>query len=273
VDFGLFILDKDGAFRLTPMGHKLRVGAEGSIRDAAIMYGEPWWWRAWGALYDAVRTGKPGFDAVHGIGFFDFLDTDPNAARLFNASMQLMTSAQASAVAASYDFSRTQRLVDVGGGEGALILAVLTRYPHVSAVLFDRESAIERGRERLSSFACEGRCEFKSGDFFTAIPEGADTYTLKDIIHDWPDEKALMILRNIRRVMRTPSRLLIVERILPGDNEPSSAKLIDVTMLALTGGRERTQVEYEVLLGRAGFVLRGVIRANEEIGVMECEPA
>jgi hypothetical protein len=237
------------------------------------MYGEPWWWGAWGGLFEAVRAGRTAFDEVHVVGLFEYLASDTEAARLFHASMQLMTTAQADAVAAGWDFSTTKHLIDIGGGEGALVRAVLGLHPHVSAVLFDRPLAVEGARKRLTSLSSEGRCDFVVGDFFVEVPAGGDTYTLKDIVHDWDDDRAIAVLRNVRRAMASSARLLLIERVLPPGAAPSPAKLVDLSMLVLTGGRERTEAAYRDLLERAGFAVSAVTAVNDEISVLEATPA
>ena len=269
VDVGILTQTPAGEFGLSAAGRLLRRDVEGSYRSAAIMYGEPWWWRAWGGLYDAVRSGTTAFDIVHGEGLFDFLAGDAEAARLFHASMQLMTTAQASALSSRYDFTRTRRLVDVGGGEGALVSAILDAHPHVSAVVLDRPAAIVGARQRLSALVKAGRCELVEGDFFAEVPAGADTYLLKDILHDWDDARAVAILGSVHKAMEMAARLLVVERVLPQDSTPAPVKLIDVSMLVLTGGRERGEAEYRVLLAQAGLIVRSVVPIDGEISVIE----
>jgi O-methyltransferase domain/Dimerisation domain len=273
VDIGLLTQTADDRFGLGPAGQLLRSDADGSLRPAAIMYGEPWWWGAWGVLFEAVRTGRTAFDDVHGVGLFEFFASDSNAARLFHSSMQLMTSTEAEAVAAGWDFSQTKRLIDIGGGEGALMGAILGLHRHVSAVIFDRPLAVGGARKRLTSLSSEGRCDFVAGDFFVEVPSGGDTYVLKDIIHDWDDDRATAILRNARQAMASSARLLVVERVLPLGAVPSAAKLVDLSMLVLTGGRERTEAAYTALLARAGFAVTAVAPVNDEISVLEAAPA
>lgn len=270
---GIFTQDAGGAFGLTEEGERLRSDVPGSMRLPAITYGEPWWWQAWGGLFETVRTGRTAFDAVHGVDLFGYLAADERAAGLFNGIMHVMTTEQAAAVAAGYDFSSTRRLLDIGGGHGALAAAILRKNPQATAVLFDRPPVVEGAGPRLRELGVADRCSLVGGDFFVSVPEGADTITLKDIIHDWDDERALAILRNVRRAMAPDARLLLVERLIPPGNAPSPGKLVDITMLVLTGGRERTEDEYRALLRDAGFTTERVVSVGGETSVIEARPA
>jgi len=220
-----------------------------------------------------VRTGATAFDAVHGVDLFSYLSRDPEASSLFDGIMHVMTTREAAAIAARYDFSGTRRLLDIGGGHGALAAAILRANPQMTGMIFDRPSVVELARERLGGLGIADRCEVVPGDFFVSVPGGADIVTLKDIIHDWDDERALAILRNTRSAMAGAGRLLLVERLIPPGNAPSYGKLVDVAMLVLTGGRERTEDEYRALLTSAGFTTRRVVPVSGETSIIEAEPA
>ncbi len=270
---GIFDQAADGKVSLTEEGQRLRSDVADSMHVAAITYGEGWWWQAWGGLYDAVRTGGTAFDKVHGIDLFAYLAREPQAASLFDGIMHGMTTRVAAAVARLCDFSASRRLLDIGGGQGALAAAILRENPQMSAVLFDRPTVIERADKRLQELGIADRCELVGGDFFVSVPGGADTVTLKDIIHDWDDERSRAILSNIRRAMDKTARLLVIERLIPPGNAPSYGKLVDVTMLVLTGGRERTEDEYRALLASSGFTTRRVVPVSGETSVIEAEPS
>jgi len=269
---GVFAEDNARCFRLTPMAELLRADASGSLRAFALSYGEDWWWGPWGRLLDVVRTGKTGFDAALGQGFFEYLDRNPAAATIFNANMTSMTERELPEVVTTYDFAGPGVLVDVGGGHGAILSAILQAGGRAEAVLFDRSAVIEGARAQIAAAGLADRCKLVAGDFFESVPSGGDTYTLKDVIHDWDDARAVSILRNCRRAMEPSAKLLLIERVLPADGEPAIGKMVDVTMMVLTGGMERTEAEYRALLNEAGFDLRRVVFTHSSASVLEAVP-
>jgi hypothetical protein len=269
---GVFAEDDARRFRLTPMAELLREGVPGSLRPAALSYGQPWWWTPWGGLLETVRTGKTAFDATMGQGLFEYLQAHPDAAAVFNANMTAMTAQDIPELVSTYDFGGPGLLVDIGGGHGALVTAILRTAPRERALLFDQPQVIDGARAQMAAAGLAGRCTFAAGSFFDTIPAGGDTYTLKDIIHDWDDTQALRILRNVRRAMTADARLLLIERVLPPDGEPAVGKMVDVTMMVLTGGMERTAAEYRSLLEAAGFTLRGVHFTHATNSVLEAMP-
>jgi hypothetical protein len=269
---GVFAEDAQRRFRLTPTAELLRADAPGSMRAFVLSYGENWWWEPWGRLLETVQIGTTAFERAMGQSFFEYLDAHPQAAAVFNANMTAMTERDVPEVVTTYDFSGAGLLVDVGGGHGALVSAILQAGGRAAAMLFDRASVIEGARAHLAAAGLADRCKLVAGSFFEAIPEGGDTYTLKDIIHDWDNERALAILRNCRRAMGTDAKLLLIERVLPADGESAIGKVIDVTMMVLTGGMERTESEYRALLEQAGFSLRRVVYTHSGASVLEAVP-
>jgi len=270
---GVFAEDDQRNFRLTPMAELLRADAPGSLRAFALSYGESWWWTPWGRLLENVRTGKTAFDQAMGQGLFEYLAQHPDAAAIFNANMTSMTARELPEIVTTYDFGGEGVLVDVGGGHGALVSAILQAGGRAKAVLFDQPAVIDGARAHLAAAGVADRCTLVAGSFFESIPPGGDTYTLKDIIHDWDDERAVAILRNCRRAMAMNAKLLLIERVLPSDGEPAIGKMIDVTMMVQTGGLERTEEEYRVLLEQAGFGLRRVVFTHSAASVLEAIPA
>jgi len=269
---GVFSEESEGQFAQTPLSELLRSDVPGSLRPFALSYGEPWWWRAWGNLLHSVQTGETAFDSVHGLSLFEYLNQTPGAASIFNANMTAMTAKEAQAVITAYDFSHIRTLVDVGGGHGELVSAILQAYPQVHAVVFDQPSVVEGTRLRLEAAGLDERCEITGGSFFESIPKGGNIYTLKDILHDWDDEKAIAILRNCHRSMSISAKLLLIERIIPPGNDPIIGKLIDITMLVLTGGRERTEAQYNALLEAAGFYVINTFSSNMDTSIIEARP-
>ena len=267
-DVGVFENLADGRYALTPLGETLRSDVPGSVRRAAILWTEEWHWRAYGHFASTVRTGEAGMRAAHGSNYWEYLAEHPATAATVNGMMSSASSLRAQALARGYDFSKVERLVDVGGGEGGLLCTVLEAHPHLQGVVFDLPSVMEGARERLRDAGLADRAEAVGGDFFQVVPPGADVYVLSWILHDWDDEAALRILANCRTAVESGGRLLVMEMVLPSADEPRSrqasylerlAKVTDLEMLAVVGGRERTGAEYEELLGRAGFGLTQIL--------------
>jgi hypothetical protein len=269
---GVFAERTDGKFESTPLSDTLRAETADSQRAFALSYGEPWWWNAFGELLHSVQTGETAFSRVYGTTFFEYLDRHPDAARVFNANMTAGTRVVADALATAYDFSEVNVLVDIGGGQGALAAAVLRQNPRARAVIFDQQTVLDDATPVLQELGILPRCDLSPGDFFKAVPAGGDLYTLKDIIHDWDDARADVILQNVRRAMRPDSKLLLVERVIPPGNEPFGGKLVDITMLVFTGGMERTEPEYNSLLHRAGLTLNRVIPLKTGASAIEVVP-
>ena len=261
-DVGVFEQLDDGRVGLTALGGVLRADAPGSVRRAAIVVGEEWHWRAYGHLVHSVRTGEPGFRGAHGCGFWEYLERHPEAGALINDSMSAAASFVAAAFVRSYDFDGIARLVDVGGGHGTLIRAVLDAHPDMHGVVFDLPGVIEGTRARLADWGLTNRCQAVAGDFFDAVPSGGDAYVLSWILHDWDEQAAVRILANCREAMGDAGRLLAIELVVPSlDQRPASpdterlVRTTDIEMLATVGGRERTAAEYAELYAAAGFGL------------------
>lgn len=248
-------------FRITPLGNYLRSDVPGSMRAWVRYLGSDWNHALWGATLDAVRTGKSASQAIHGLPFFDWLDAHPDAERHFGEAMTNMSAIANPAIASAYDFSAIGKLVDVAGGRGSLLAAILEANPHLRGTLFDLPMVIAEAREELTLRApnIAARLTFSEGSFFEAVPEGGDAYLLKWILHDWQDADADRILSNCRRAMAPGARLLLVEIVIPPGNLPNFGKFLDIAMLVIVGGRERTRAEYEQLLSSNGFQLTRVL--------------
>jgi hypothetical protein len=264
-------------FALTPLAQLLRTDVSGSLRASAMLYGEPWWWRAFGDLLHSVRTGQPAFDHVHGESLFAYLRHAADAATIFNDHQTNMTRQDAAAVVNAYGFRECTTVVDVGGGHGALTAAILKACSWTTAILFDQPAVIEGAKQRLRAEGLTDRCACVAGDFFESVPVGGDAYVLKDIVHDWDDDRATAILYKCRRAIAqapaSSAKLLVVEKVIPPGNAPFPGKLIDITMLLVTGGRERTENEYEALLNKAGFTLTRIVPTSSPASVIEAIPA
>jgi len=268
---GVFTEGKDRAFGLTPLAELLRSDAPNSLRAFAIMVGAEWHWRTWGEALYSVRTGRPAFDSIFGAPVFEYYAEHPDAARVASEGLASRSRLENTEIAA-YEFGAAASIVDVGGGQGALLLSILGANPGARGLLFERSQVIAMARPLVESAGGAARCDLVPGDFFTSVPAGHDVYLLNKVIHDWDDGRAGMILRNCRVAMRAGARLLVLETIVPSGNEPSFAKLLDLLMLVYAGGRERTEAEYRELLGSAGFQLRRVLPTASGLSVLEAVP-
>jgi hypothetical protein len=268
---GIFAEDADGRFALTPLAECLRSDLPGSQHAAAVMNGEEHY-RAWGDFLYSVRTGQTAFEHVYGKPVFEYLAEHPEPAHIFDAAMTGIHGAETQAMLAAYDFAPYRTLVDVGGGNGSTLLGVLQRYPPLHGVLFDMPHVVARARANLEAAGVASRCRAVGGSFFEAVPPGGDAYLMRHIIHDWDDEKSLAILRQCRQAMTPAARLLIVESVIPPGNGPFFGKLLDLNMLAIPGGLERTEAEYRELFAAAGFRLARVVPTAMEVSVIEGEP-
>ena len=262
----------DGTYELTATGDLLRTGVEGSLRSWTIYWGGSLW-PIWGNLHHSVMTGEPARIPETGSDLFGSLEADPQAAATFNQAMVELTRLDAAAIARAYSFSGMERVVDVGGGYGELLAAILMANPKTCGVLFDRPHAMESARRRMEGASLANRCEFVGGDFFESVPDGADAYVLKSVIHDWNDERSQVILRNCLTAMHPRAKLLLVERIVPLHLDTSTAhKAVaraDLNMLVGWGGRERTENEYRKLLGVSGFQVTGIFSAGPTFSIIE----
>jgi orsellinic acid C2-O-methyltransferase len=253
-----------GRFGLTDLGELLRSDAPDSMWATTLLFCGEGVWRSWGDLMAGVQTGKPAFE--RGIGsdpFAEFAD-NPEASRDFNRAMSEGTRREGPGIIGSYDFSQFRTLVDVGGGDGTLLAAILAATPGLEGVLFDTAAGLAEAHERLGEAGVDDRCQVVAGDFFESVPEGADAYIMKSVIHDWDDERCVTILENCHRAMKQDGKVLIVEPVLPPTVRPSFARLgvvmSDLNMLLNTGGRERTEAEFASILHSAGLRLTQAVR-------------
>ncbi len=273
VSEGVFAVRPDGLFEHTPLSEALRSDAPGSLRPRARVDASAGPWRAWGNLLHSVRTGSSAWDYTHGQPIFPYLAARPEEAALFNELMAAQSGPAGGAVAEAYDFSGVSTVMDVGGGYGSLVVALLRAHPHHRGVLFDQPAVVDAARDRIVAAGLDGRCEVLGGDFFDTVPDGADTYVLKHVLHDWDDAQCVAILRNCRAVLPPSGRVLVVEAVIPPGDEPSYSKYLDLQMLVWAEGRERTVGEYAALLGEADLVLARVISVDQDLSIIEAVPA
>jgi hypothetical protein len=268
---GVFAESDGGLFEMTPLADLLRRDQPGSLRGTAMIYGDEAIWRAYGRLADAVETGKPAFEQVHGQSLYDYLGTHPTTAALFHEAMSGFSEREAEAILAAYDFSAVHTVVDVGGGQGALATALLRAHANLQAVIFDLSPPADDAQQMLARSGVAARAKFVQGDFFTAVPEGGDLYLLKSVIHNWDDVGAVAILVKCREAMPSHGRLLLAERVIPVGNAASEAKLFDLNMLVTLGGQERTESQYAALLQGAGLELTLVVPTSSDLSLIEAK--
>ena len=266
---GIFRAREDGCFEMTALAAQLQTGVSGSMRAMVIALGEEHY-RAWGELLYSVKTGEAAWNHVYEMGIFEYFARHPGAGRKFAEAMTDLTAQISRAVTLAYDFSAISTLVDVGGGHGTLIRAVLGANPKMRGILFDGPAVVEAGQKQIEAAGLSERCQTVAGDFFKSVPAG-DAYILKSVIHDWDDDRAAMILRNCRRAMAPEGKVLLIEMIVPSGDEPSFTKLLDLNMLVISGGRERTESEYGALLAAAGFKLTRIVPTMSAMSVIEGE--
>jgi hypothetical protein len=269
---GVFAEQTDGRFGLTPSAEYLRSDVPGSIRAWAMLIGRPSFWTSWGHLLHSAGDGEPAFPELYGTNIWEYLAAHPKESAIFGAAMTSLSAGVVEAVVQSYDFSGVGTLVDVGGGEGAILAEILAANPALRGVLFDLPHVVAGAKDRLEQAGVADRCKVVVGSFFETLPEGVDAYLLKSIIHDWDDAAAIEILRKCRTGIADTGRLLVVERVIQPGNEPDRAKFSDLYMLVALGGRERTAEEFRSLLAKARFRLTDVIDTGSTFYVIEGVP-
>jgi hypothetical protein len=268
---GIFAERENRQFELTPLAEYLKTDVPGSLRAIAIMFGgENWRWQPWGEILYSVKTKKPAFDHVFGMPIFPYLNQNPEAAAIFDQAMTSISAKDIPAIASGYDFSSIKTLVDVGGGHGSLLAAILQANPTIKGMVYDQAAVIAGAKQYLETAGLNGCCEAVAGNFFESVPSGGDAYMMKHIIHDWDDERAIAILQNCHRAMPDNGKLLVVEHVIPPGNEPSLGKFLDLEMLVMSsGGRERNADEFDKLFAAAGFKLTNIVPTQSPLSIIE----
>jgi hypothetical protein len=267
---GIFVENEDGSFGVTPAG-ALMATPQG--RAFVQLFSGEMVQHLWSELLYSVQTGKPGYEQALGMAPFEYMAAHPEEAANFDLAMSAASSQTALAVAAAYDFAPFHTIVDVGGGQGALLSGILKAFPHLRGILFDLPRVVPNAHwiEGIAD-----RCDIVGGDFFESVPPGGDAYLLKHVIHDWNDDRALAILKNVRREMRADGKLLIVEGVYPPRVEASpacrGAASNDVNMMLATGGRQRSEEEFRELYAAAGFQLSRIVPTSSPSCVIEGVP-
>ena len=261
-----------GKFSLTALAEPLKSDAPGSVRASVLSITGDLFVIPWSKLRYSVETGKPSFDKHFGAPFFDHLGTDPEEAEWFHDMLIGVNYPDAPAVAAAYDFSPYTKIADIGGSTGHMLTTVLAGHPGTRGIVVDLKENQAGAEELIRSRGMAERVSFVTGNFFESIPAGCDLYLMSHVIHDWSEEQCLTILGNCHRAMSPASKLLIVESVLPEGNDFHPGKMLDMTMLTLTPGQERSEHEYRALLKKARFKLSRVIPTNSAVSIVEAVP-
>ena len=270
---GLFRTDAQGRFSLTPLGATLQSDAPGAARSTVLALSGGFFWAAWGEVLHSVRTGETGIQKALGVSEYEYLANHPEDASHFNAAMIGYHGEEPSAIVEAYDFSGSGTVVDVGGGSGNLLGTILAANPSLRGVLFERPQVVPDAERNLKAAGVAERCEFVGGDFLEAVPGGGDVYIVSHCIHNWDEASCVRILANCRRAMLPHGRLLIVEAVVSAGDGPDPAKILDLAMLVVPGGQERSEDEYRVLLEKAGFRLTRVVPTRTSASIIEAIPA
>lgn len=271
---GIFSEVAPQSFVQTPMGVLLRSDMPGNLAAFSRLQGDRWHWNAWGAIVDTVRSGKSAMYLNHDKdNCFEYLADHDHSAELFNLAMSGYASQVNAAVVDAYDFSQARVIVDVGGGHGKLLGTILDYAPQAHGVLFDRAEVLIGATAELQALGVADRCQVSAGDFFQSVPSGGDVYVLSSVLHDWNDSQATAILRSVRAAMDGAGRLLIVEHVLPEDDESHPGKFVDLEMMLVTGGKERTAAQYQSLLNDAGLTFQRSIPTAMSATIIEAKCA
>ncbi|MDH6135448.1 hypothetical protein P3T37_004863 [Kitasatospora sp. MAA4] len=269
-ELGIVTADAEGAYRTTEAGAELRTEEQGSMRDLALLYGEEFY-AGWGNLLHTVRTGQNGFEALHGAPMYPYFAQSPELTAKFDRAMAA-SSAFFEPIPVLHDFSRARTVVDIAGGNGALLATVLRAHPEARGILFDAQHVVEAARTELAATSVGDRVDYAWGDYYEKVPAGGDVYLLSRVLHGRDDARCVDVLARIREAMPNDGALLIVERVIPDDGSASLAAWFDVHMLTIAGGTERTTSQYRDLLEQAGFDLTAVHGLPLDTQLLVAEP-
>lgn len=271
--YSVFAERDDGRFELTPTADALRDDAPDSMRGIALLMGHPLLWEEWGHLFSSVRTGEANMPVLRGMGAYEFLMANPEYAVAFFQGMGSLSTPETGTVVAAYDFSRFGKIVDVGGGRGALLAEILKRASSSQGILFDAPHATGDAVPVLKAAGVAGRCTIENGSYFESVPSGGDAYILKHTLHDFTESQILAVLKNIRDAISADGALFVIEYVLTGNNTRHIGNIIDLWLMLMLGAKERTSAQYAELLASAGFKLARVIPTTSPVSIIEAVPA
>lgn len=267
--FGVLTEAGPQRFALTPLGAALRRDAAGAARSTVLTLAGDWQWQAWSHFLASLTTGRTGLATATGQELFAYLAAHPQDSVRFDEAMVGLYGGLWPSIVAAWDFAPLRSVADIGGGVGLLLAAILSAHPHLRGLLLEQAATVAKAREVMGQRGLSRRCEIVAGDFFAAVPSGHDAYVLAHVLHDWDDAQCLSILRRCREAMHRDARLLIVESVLPAGDAPHPGKLLDLVMLTVTGGRERTETEFADLLTAAGLRLVRVVPTAAAQSIVE----
>jgi hypothetical protein len=261
------------SFALTSLGETLRKSSQGSLRAQALYFQGGEFREAWGNLEYSIRTGRTAFDHLFGMSAWEFMRRNPQREILFDESMSSTVKLISKGFSESYSFTEISKLVDVGGGNGSLLITVLKKHTHLLGLVVDQIGVIDRAKEKIAEEGLTSRCDVLNADILTSIPSGGDAYVLSRIIHDWNDEKAVQILTNCSKAMESGQKVLMLERIVPSKIEKNKTSeltcFVDLSMMVMNGGKERTKEEFREILDLAGFRLERIVEVGNDWNVIE----
>mgnify|MGYP001550305025 FL=1 len=263
----IFSIDQNGKYSLTPLAECLKADSPVSVKSMALAVGGVFY-KAYDELLFSVQTGAGGFKKALGVPVFDYLTSNPEDGKIFDRMMTDIHGGETEPMVDTYDFSVFNTIVDVGGGNGNLISAVLNKNPKVKGILFDLPEVINRSHTNITTRGLSERCRLDSGSFFESVSKGGDAYIMRHILHDWSDADAITILGNCRKAMNPDGKVLVVEAVIQEGNEPSPFKLLDLSML-LVGGKERTNKQFEYIFSQAGLKLNRIVPFQHDLSVVE----
>jgi hypothetical protein len=269
---GIFTEVGERNFALTPLAKYLQSDVPGSMRLPAILVGEEWHWQAWGNMFGAVKNGTSAFEFRFGTKISDYFGQNPQQGKVFFEAMMTYSAIINSAILEAYDFSSFSKLVDVGGGLGTLLADILKANPSMTGILFELPPVVERAKQEnhFQSQQIAGRYEIVGGDFLESVPSEGDVYILKQIIHNLNDENAVKLLQNCHHAMSTNGKLLVIDPVIPSNNEPSFSKLLDLQMMVTHGAQVHTANEFQYLMTQAGFQITNIIPTKSPCCIIEC---
>ena len=265
---GVFVEDAPRQFANNAPSDLLRSGVPG-LYDMVLWVADPFHLRVYADAMHSVMTGQPAVEKTFGVPVFEYFPRDPELSERFNNAMTAFSAAVVPAVLAAYDFNGIGTLVDIAGGHGLVLTSILQAYPGMRGVLTDLPHVLAGAEPRIRTLGLADRCRTEPIDFFKAVPAGGDAYIMKHIIHDWNDDQAATILRNIRKAMNPGGRVILLDSVLQPANQPDLGKIIDLEMLMMPGGRERTEAEFRALFDRAGFRLTRIVPTQSPLAVIE----